>query len=285
MPFTLDSIADLPAVITRREAANAVAAAAFPGVMRIAYGPGEAETFDLYLARDASRPAPVQIFVHGGFWSTMRAAQFAFVAPGFVPFGAALAVIDYPLIPDARMADIVASCKRAVAFIAGHAAEYGLDPARIYVSGNSAGGHLVAELMDSNRLIKGGTAISGLYDLAPVAASFRQEVLGFTDEEVARFSPLRRPPAIAAPLIVAVGGDETGEFLRQSAGFAAHASAGGAPVEHIVVPATNHITVVLDAFANPDAPLNSAVRRQMGARPSLGGLSAHYEPRPHEAVG
>lgn len=266
MPFTLDSIQDLPAVLARRDAANAAAIPVYPCRAAIPYGPGTAETFDLYPARSATGPVPVQIFVHGGFWSMMQAAQFAFLAPGFVPFGAALVVIDYPLIPNVRMADIVASCARAVTFLHSHAAEFGIDPARIYVSGNSAGGHLVAELMDgpASFAIKGGTAISGLYDLTPVAASFRNEVLGFRPDEVARFSPQLRPAGIKVPLIMTVGGDETGEFLRQTAMFADHARAGGAAVDHMVVAGTNHITVVLDAFANPAVPLNQAVRRQMG---------------------
>ncbi len=267
MPFTLDSIQDLPAVLARRDAANAAAVPLFPCQAAIAYGPGPAETFDFYPARNEDGPVPVQIFIHGGFWSMMQAAQFAFLAPGFVPFGAALVVIDYPLIPTVRMDDIVASCVRAVAFVHDHAGEYGIDPARIYVSGNSAGGHLVAEVMSrapASAAIKGGTAISGLYDLAPVAASFRNEILGFRPDEVAAFSPQLRPAAIAVPLIMTVGGDETGEFLRQTENFAAHARDGGAPVDHRVVAGTNHITVVLDAFANPAASLNQAVRRQMG---------------------
>ncbi len=267
MPFTLDSIADLDAVMARRTAASSAAAAAFRCVRRIPYGSAAAETFDLYPATSANEAAPVLVFVHGGFWSTMQATQFAFLAPGFVPFGAALAVIDYPLIPDVRMADIVASCRRSVAFLHAEAGRHGLDPGRIHVAGNSAGGHLVAELMDNaetGAIIKGGTAISGLFDLAPVAASFRNDLLQLTPEEVDRFSPLRRTSRVTTPLIVAVGGNETGEFLRQSAVYAGHARSGGAIVDHIVMPGANHITVVLDGLASPAASLNRAVRRQMG---------------------
>lgn len=271
--FTLDTVPDLDAVFARRAAATADADARLKATRAIPYGPGRNETLNLFHPASATGPAPVQIFIHGGFWSSLSADDFSFVAAGFVPFGAAVAVIDYPLIPEVRLGDIVLSCMRALAFIHTHGGEHGLNPERIFVSGNSAGAHLVSEILDRPRLIesnlpadavKGGTAISGLYDLAPVAASFRNETLGLTEEEVATFSPLRRTPDIAAPLIVAVGGDETREFLDQSAHFAEQARHGGAPVDEFVVPDTNHITVVLDAFANPDAPLNHAVRRQMG---------------------
>ena len=267
MPFTLDSIRDLDAVMGRRAQAAEDALAVVEVVAGIRYGPHDAETFDLYPARTAG-PSPVLMYVHGGFWRSMRARQFAFLAPGFVPFGVALAVIDYPLIPDVRMADIVDSCRRAVAYLHRHGAAHGLDTERIFVAGNSAGGHLVGELMDRTwspaEAIKGGTSISGLFELAPVAASFQNDTLHLTKDEIARFSPAYRKLDIGAPMIVAVGGEETGEFLRQSASFAEQVRGCGVAVEHMVVPGTNHITVVLDALADPDAELNRAVRRQIG---------------------
>jgi arylformamidase len=271
--FTLDTVRDLDALLTRRAAAAATAYTQFPVIRAIPYGPGEGETFHLFVPRSASGLAPVEIFIHGGFWMSMEAEQFSFLARGFVPFGAALVVIDYPLIPTLRMAGIVDACRRAVTYVHRHGSEHGLDSARMFIAGNSAGGHLVAELMDRrwtreaglpDDVIKGGTSVSGLFDLRPVAASFRNESLQFTPEEVARFSPLLRRPEIRSPTIVAVGGDETGEFLRQSEDFAQLVRSMGAPVEHIVVAGTNHITVVLDALADPDAPLNRAVRRQIG---------------------
>ena len=106
--------------------------------------------------------------------------------------------------------------------------------------------------------LRGGVAISGLYDLVPVALSFQNESLQLTAEETSRYSPLTRPVHIRAPLVVAVGGDETSEFLRQTAAFAAHAQAHGTPTQHLVVPHTNHITVVLDGLARRDNVLNLA---------------------------
>jgi arylformamidase len=271
--FRLDKVTDLEAIFARRARASEAALASFEAVRDIAYGPNPGETLNLFPAPRGSAAAPVQVFIHGGFWSSLAAVDFSFVAAAFVPRGAAVAIIDYPLIPSVGLGDIVRSCLRAIGYLYGHASGHDIDPERIFVSGNSAGGHLVAEAMDRARLraaglpvdaIKGGTAISGLYDLAPVAASFRNELLKFSPDDVAAYSPLLRAPGIAAPLLVAVGGDEMGEFLDQSARFAEHCREHGTPVEHIVVPDTNHITVVLDAFAEPETPLNRAVLRQMG---------------------
>ena len=225
------------------------------------------ETLLIFLPLAGASPAPAQVFFHGGFWSSMQASDFAFLARGFVPFGAALVLVDYPLIPRVKLSDVVASCRKALLWLHRHGADHGIDPQRLFISGNSAGGHLVAELLDDPActFVRGGTAISGLYDLAPVAACFRNELLGLTPEDVATLSPLRRTSRISAPLIVTVGGRETAEFLRQSADFAAHAAAGGASVEHLVVPDADHITIVLDVLADPRSELNRLVRRQMDA--------------------
>jgi acetyl esterase/lipase len=52
--------------------------------------------------------------------------------------------INYRLSPRVRHPDHLIDCKRALAWVRDHAAEYGGDPTRVAVSGGSAGGHLAA---------------------------------------------------------------------------------------------------------------------------------------------
>jgi arylformamidase len=260
--FALDDVADLPALFARRKAAAEAALAAWPVRRGAAYGPGPAHRLNLFPAdRTGGAPAPVMMFIHGGFWKSLDADLFSFLAPGFVPAGAALAVIDYPLMPAARMDDIVAACAGAAAWLAAKAGRLGIDADRMVVAGNSAGGHLVAELLacPTGQVFRAGTAISGIYDLEPVTRSFQNDDLGLTPDEVARFSPLCRTLDLCAPVLVAVGERETGEFRRQSAAFARKVGA-----ELMTVPGTDHITILLDALAVPGTPLNTAVLRQMG---------------------
>lgn len=270
--FELTSIRDLDSIFARRVVRSAQARADFLHRSGVVYGPGPSDRLDLFPAV-AQGDAPVMIFIHGGFWRSLDAALFSFVAGGFVPHGAAAVILDYPLIPSVRLADIVASCRAAVAWVHRHARSFGASPDRIYLSGNSAGGHLAALLADrawprSARLpddvIKGACAMSGLYDLEPVRLSSQNDTLSLTEDEVRRQSPSRHVPAAAATTIFAVGGDETPEFLRQNRMIADVWSAAGLSCEHVVVPAINHITIVLDAFAVPTHPLNIATRRLMG---------------------
>jgi arylformamidase len=266
--FRLDMIVDLDAVMARRAITADAARRLFEHQNGLRYAEGDGRTLDFYPS-GAATPSPLQVFIHGGFWHSLDAALFAFLAPGFVPFGASLAVIDYPLMPRVRLPELVAACGDALSWLNANAATLGIDPGRIHVSGNSAGGHLVAEMLSgafspAAGVIAGGCAVSGLFDLVPVQMSAQNDVLALTDDEVRRFSPLSRDLRAAVPLIAAVGGDEAPEFLAQTAEIAEAWRADGGDVEHLVVAGTNHVTVVLDALADPEAELNRAVRRQMG---------------------
>jgi arylformamidase len=266
-------IEDLDALMARRAAAAEAARQTHPHLAGLAYGPETGQALDIYPAHGAEDPAPAMVFIHGGFWRSLAAADFAFVANGFAPFGVTTVVIDYPLIPQTDLAGIEESCLGALAWIRAQAGEFGIDPEHLHISGNSAGGHLVAELAETERLASAGlprdaiksiTAISGLFELEPVRLSFQNDTLGFDEATVARFSPLRHVPAGAPPMLVAVGGEETQEFLDQSADYAkAYAEAGNA-AELMVVEGADHVTVVLDHFANPDAALNRKARALMG---------------------
>ena len=64
-------------------------------------------------------------------------------------------------------------------------------------------------------------------------------------------------------LILAVGGDESDEFRRQSADLDAAWSERGVPVEVMERPGLNHFTI-LSEFADRESPLTQAVLAQMG---------------------
>ena len=81
--FKLDSISDLEAVMERRTKAAEVGLATFEVRQYIPYGARPEETLNLFPARRAQGLAPVQVFIHGGFWRSMRADQFSFLARGF----------------------------------------------------------------------------------------------------------------------------------------------------------------------------------------------------------
>ena len=107
------------------------------------------QKLDLYLpeTRAGEGLLPVIVFVHGGGWQNGdKTGGGGKVAP-FVASGKfAGASIGYRLSAEAQWPAQIHDCKAAIRWIKAHAAEYGLDPARIAVWGTSAGGHLVAML-------------------------------------------------------------------------------------------------------------------------------------------
>ena len=172
---------------------------------------------DIYTPAQAGRPAPVQVFYHGGYWRSFKAADFAFVAERLTEAGVLVVIVNYALVPAVRIGELVRQCRAALAWVHANIARYGGDPNRIFVSGHSAGGHLVAAMAamappagepDTRPLVQGGVALSGLFDLEPIRLCYLQETLQLTPAEVAANSPARHLPTAAKPLILAYGADE-----------------------------------------------------------------------------
>lgn len=237
---------------------------------RIAYGPTEIERLEVH--RTGARSAPIAVFIHGGAWRSTLARDYAFVAELFVRAGAHCVIPDFAWVQDVGgsllpMADQV---RRAVAFTHANAARFGGDPDRLYVIGQSSGGHLAGVVLTTDwsayRMpadgIKGGICISGMYDLAPVRLSARSAYIGFDDETVAALSPIRHIDRVRAPIIVAYGSYETPEFQRQPREFAARIAEAGKPVELLVGENYNHFEFI-EALANPYGVLGTAALRMM----------------------
>lgn len=246
--------------------------AALPGARDVAFGPSADEVLDIYPPARATGPAPVQVFFHGGYWRAFQARDFAFVAERLTAAGALTVVVNYALLPAVRMGELVRQCRAALAWVHANIAGHGGDPARIYVSGHSAGGHLVAMLAavaprpgepETRQSIRGGVAISGLYDLEPMRLSYLQETLQLTPDEVAAFSPSRHLPLAARPLILAYGSEESEEFARQSTDYGRALGARGVDCGVQALAGYNHMSICT-ALADPQGAPLRLILRQMG---------------------
>lgn len=233
----------------------------------VAYGPSAAESFDFFPAVGAAGPAPMHLFIHGGYWRALSKDVSAFAAPAFVERGIAFAALDYALCPKVRLSEIVRQCRAAVAHLVNSAERFGIDPTRITVSGSSAGGHLVGMLLAGDGweadfglpagVVRAGVAVSGLFDLEPVRHCDINEVIGLTEAEARAMSPIRHMAPGGRDLVVAWGETETGEFKRQSLDYAARWVEGGGMLDAFEVPGRNHFDVILD-LADPESRLGRA---------------------------
>ena len=238
----------------------------------IAYGEADIQKLDIFPA--AKPRAPVLIDIHGGGWTAGSKNARSFPAAAIVPKGATWVPIDYGLAPAFKLDAIVDHVRSAIAWVYKNIARHGGDPDRIFVSGNSAGGHLVATLLMPGwpakygvpeDVIKGACAMSGVYDMEAtrLAAKGPNDQLKMDEAEAKRNSPIRHLPKTSYPIIVAWGAPELDGFKRQGMDFVKAWTGAGLRAMQIVVPGAHHFAMSRE-LANPDSDLHQAMMKMIG---------------------
>lgn len=249
--------------------ASTEARAEFPHHRDVPYGPGPHETLDIFPAEGTG--APIHVHVHGGGWRNLSKDDESFLARTLVPAGATLVVLDFSLIPEARLPEMIAQTKRALAWIRARADRFGGDPRRIHLSGHSSGAHMAAVLATADwpslnlpaDLIKSALLISGMYDLHPVMLSARSGYLKLQPDEIERYSPIRHLRHLTCPVIAAIGDQESPEFKRQARDFVHAAREEDKCAELLELPDTNHYEIITH-LNTPTSALSQAALRLMG---------------------
>ena len=226
-----------------------------------AYGSGIDETIDIFPAKDPG--SPMLLFIHGGYWRSLSNKDFSFVARGLVESGVSVAMPNYSLCPKVSMNKITEQNRAALAWLYRHADKFNGSRDRIFVCGHSAGGQQAAMLSLTDwakdhglpdNVIKGCMPISGIFDLSPLYYSWLQPSLKLTDSTVLSQSPFLQIPQQAPPMLVSVGGDESDEFVRQSADFVSAWRNSAVPLKLDVLSGKNHFSVIQDLY-DKDSPL------------------------------
>ena len=220
------------------------------------YGPRERNRIDFL---KAAPNAPTLLFIHGGYWQMRSKDAFTLFAAGPMAHGINVALIGYTLAPDATLEQIVAEIHAGIDFLAGRLPELGADANRLVASGWSAGGHLTAMAM-MNPHIRGGVAISGIYDLEPIRHSYLNIKLGLDEAMSRRNSPMLLTMDAIKPLSLVVGGAELPLLRKQTADFAAYRAKCGLPVTYEEIPGTNHFTI-MDEMAQPSGRITTLIRQ------------------------
>ena len=255
--------------VARYAAASAVTRTRLECALDVRYGPGEKETLDIFPAE--APDAPVHLFIHGGYWRAMDKSDYSFIAGAFQPAGAATVLVNYDLCPTVTLDTIVAQTMRSIAWTFRNIAQYGGDPNRLYVSGNSAGGHLTAMALAHDweaeglpgDIIKGAIPVTGVFDCEPVPDITVNELVRLDRETARRLSPLRNPPRRALPVLVAVGGAEPRLWIGMSKDYAALCREHGLDCEYMELPGHDHFDISR-AVGDADSPLARAMLRMMG---------------------
>lgn len=217
--------------------------------LNLPYGETERQRYDLFYP--AGRPAGLMVFVHGGYWRRFDRSFWSQFSAGATARGWAVAVPSYTLAPDARIAAITQEIALAVTSAAVRIA------GPIVLTGHSAGGHLVARMVQQGgplpEAVAGRVArcvpISPVSDLRPLLELELNTDLRLDRDEAEAESPLLGRPLSGVSLSVWVGADERPVFVDQARWLA---EAWDAPLQ---VPEGLHHFDVIDGLTAPDSDL------------------------------
>jgi acetyl esterase/lipase len=110
------------------------------------YDPVHRLTLDVYLPQFAATPLPAVLLIHGGGWKYFNKGAASGYARYLASNGFAAVTIDYRLSSEANWPTQLDDLRTAVRWLHSHGLDFGIDPLRMAVLGDSAGAHLAAML-------------------------------------------------------------------------------------------------------------------------------------------
>lgn len=236
---------------------------------RVVLGESAWAWVDVFRPPRGPGPWPALLFVHGGRWQLNTSRETAFWAQACCDAGLAFVGLNFPPLAAVGLPAQIAGVARAAQAVMARASQLQLDAARWALAGHSSGAHLaLAALLrhPDGAVPQALLLLGGLYDLAPLRLTTHQAQLQFSEQDAASCSPLQLlmnatapGPWRLPPTLVAVGAEESSEFVRQSralhAALARHTSAAWWPV-----PGTAHFDAALSFNAvSPASPLRTFI--------------------------
>lgn len=163
---------------------------------------------DLYIPTDV-KDFPVVFFIHGGAWTSGDRWLYGNVGKVFAKKGIGAAVISYRLSPKVKHPTHIEDVARAFSWVHKNIGGYGGRTDQIFVSGQSAGGHLTALLATdesylkphnlSPKNIKAAIPISGVYE---IKKGFMPTVFGEEEAIISNAAPLRHVNGDEPPFLI-----------------------------------------------------------------------------------
>ncbi len=237
----------------------------------LSYGNEPIQKLDIYAPKNA-KELPVLIDVHGGGWVAGSKNPRSIPAESIISKNIIWVTIDYGLAPEYRMCDMVSHIRKAVVWIYNNIAQYGGDPSRLYISGQSSGAHLAATTIMPGwhknfdvpeKVIKGLIALSGIYDLDGLFYSCETSIsdaLKLSLEESRQYSPMYHLPQHSIPTLIAYGSKEPLAYAIESKDYIKSLENAGCSVSLQVVPDANHFDMI-NALSNKEGSLfKSAIK-------------------------
>ncbi|KAL8218587.1 hypothetical protein R6Q57_021960 [Mikania cordata] len=160
-----------------------------PGVLQVAYyyyfssqirrdivfGDQPRNKLDIYLPKNDGKndgPKPVIAFITGGAWVIGYKAWGSLLGRHLSNTDVIVACIDYRNYPKATISEMVKDASRGISFVCNNITEYGGDPNRIYLMGQSAGAHIAACALVDQAIKESDTTQTTTWSVSQIKAYF-----------------------------------------------------------------------------------------------------------------
>lgn len=233
--------------------------------------------------RASARPSPVLIYFHGGaWWKGARPETWKGFA-SYLAAGFSIVTVQYRLAGTAVAPAAVQDVRCAISWVGKNAARFGFDPARIVVSGTSAGGHLalLAGMLDKDndidlpecRDVSRAAAILDFYGPTSLETWTQAEAphpsiarwigdRADADSMKRKMSPTTYVRSNLPPIFIAHGDADPVVPLTESIELKNRLDAAGVPNELHIVPGGAHGKFPADQQRTLDRRLLEFLRRQ-----------------------
>lgn len=235
------------------------------------------QTLDIFQP-EGQKGLPVLLFFHGGVWQKGDKSAYTNVGQALARRGIVTLVVNYRLTPTVRHPGHVQDAARATAWALENVERFGGRKDRIFLSGHSAGGHLVTLLLFDGSYLKavghapdelaGVIALSGVFDLTrPIDDTaeggfepFIYPPFGRDKAVLREASPGSHLHPVRPPLLVLLAGDDYKDMRQQSRDFVAALKAKKLPVTFLTVPNRGHFELISRIGSDTDPTTEHLVR-------------------------
>ena len=219
----------------------------------LAFGADPRQKMDIYVPQGLKGPAPVLLFFYGGSWQSGSRGDYRAFGQAFASAGIVTAVADYRLYPLVKYPAFAQDAAGALVFLHDHAARYGGDPGRIFVSGHSAGAYNAVMLASEPKFledkggrldwIRGVIGISGPYDFLPLTEPDYIDMFHGADNPDTM--PITHVDGKRPPMLLVTGTADRTVGPGNSDRMAAKLKSFGSEVVVIKYPGVGHIGTIL----------------------------------------
>ncbi|MBP5857460.1 amidohydrolase family protein [Marivibrio halodurans] len=233
----------------------------------LAYGGDPLERLDVYSGRGDAPLKPAVIYIHGGAWKLLSKDESGWMAPAFADLGISTVAVNFGRRPDSTLPRMIERVREACLWVRDNAAELGLDPDRLMLVGHSSGAHVAGAALTADwratygrdAPVAGALLASGGYDLTPVMLSARGRYLDLGPADIDACGAATGAERIRCPVRLAVGTEESPEFLRQTQAYHAALRARGVAASLVHGAGLNHFEIS-QTLAEPGGLLLEEIR-------------------------